>query len=324
MGSDTIEPNREALLLRIRALGQAVYGSPEEIQEALPELLALFDPDGDPEVLLTVVDALGKAADEVVPESLLPLATADYPDSGVRLAVARALPHGVGSELMRARVAAALVRMTLDVSDDVRDWACFGLAQLDADGEAVRDALVARLDDPHLDTRSEALVALARLGDPRALPAVQQRLTADPDDITMLEIEAAEELADPALSPALKALEELWAEDEDEHTVALRRALRRCDPATAAQAGQVETAMVAAVNSQLASTNISIRLEGAFPRTVVRFICAGKELPREDPLRLWDEEDPATLNLEWEIEQHVGEARRLCTAVAPAIQRQQP
>jgi hypothetical protein len=54
-------------------------------------------------------------------------------------------------------------------SAKVRGWATFCLgSELDADGPAVREALLRRVDDPEGDAAGEALVGLARRGDPRA------------------------------------------------------------------------------------------------------------------------------------------------------------
>jgi len=70
----------------------------------------------------------------------------------------------------------------------VRDWATFGLgSQIDRDDTQVRDALMARLEDPDEDTRVEALRGLAARGDERATPPLLVELDGpkgfqDPDD----------------------------------------------------------------------------------------------------------------------------------------------
>ncbi len=63
-----------------------------------------------------------------------------------------------------------LIELSRDASADVRDWATFGLRSLiERDTPYVREALLARLDDPDDDTRGEALVGLGERGDVRAV-----------------------------------------------------------------------------------------------------------------------------------------------------------
>ncbi len=73
-----------------------------------------------------------------------------------------------------------------DSDEDVRDWATFGIGVLgDTDSSTVRDALVRAVNDSNEDVREEALVALGKRQDKRALapllmalkqPAVTGRL----------------------------------------------------------------------------------------------------------------------------------------------------
>jgi len=72
-----------------------------------------------------------------------------------------------------------VILLTEDADAEVRDAACFVLGtQWDQlDSSALRDALAARLDDPHTDARCEALLGLARRGDPAALAEAVRRLT---------------------------------------------------------------------------------------------------------------------------------------------------
>jgi hypothetical protein len=96
---------------------------------------------------------------------MLPFST--HPDACVRSAVVHALLASTRPEAIDA-----LIRLSSDVDENVRDWATFGLgSQLDdVDTVAIRDALAARLDDAHEDTRYEALVGLALRKDARAIP----------------------------------------------------------------------------------------------------------------------------------------------------------
>jgi HEAT repeat protein len=75
---------------------------------------------------------------------------------------------------------------------------------IEVDTPEIRAALVARLDDPDDESRSEALVGLARRGDRRVVPALLKELHSD--SVGSLAIEAAELLAAPELHSPLVAL----------------------------------------------------------------------------------------------------------------------
>lgn len=144
------------------------------------QLVAHLGAEGDPDVLESLVVALGHAADPRARPAVLRLV--DHPDEGVRCAVASALPSlGFDDD-----VTAALRLLSADSDDDVRSWATFGLAESDAGDEATIAALAARTDDPDEDTRAEGIGGLARRRDPRARPLVEREL-ARPRDGTRLE-----------------------------------------------------------------------------------------------------------------------------------------
>jgi HEAT repeat protein len=93
----------------------------------------------------------------------------DHTVSEIRFAVACAL----GSFANDPEAVQALMVLTRDADDDVRDWAVFGLGNLgNADSTEIRDALFSRLSDSNADVREEAVVGLAKRKDRRVLPAL--------------------------------------------------------------------------------------------------------------------------------------------------------
>ncbi len=210
-------------------LGNRVNGHPEAVEAALSDLEAILRSPDDPHVLVLAIEALGHAWDPRAASLLLSLVDRNHPDGAVRLALARALPGGAGEQREPDAAIAVLVHLSTDDLAQVRDWACFGLGQLEADSPAVRAALAARLGDEDRDTRAEALMALADLADPRALPACLDMLADESGSIGLLTLKAAANLASPLLLPTLRCLQQGWAADDpDEHTMALADALRRC------------------------------------------------------------------------------------------------
>jgi HEAT repeat protein len=117
-----------------------------------------------------VLESLGYAFGHLdEPRGVAPLsALAGHPEVRVR--------EGVIGGLLRhedERAVAALIQLSADEADEIRDWATFGLGtQIPLDTPAIRAALAARLDDPHEDTREEAMYGLAMRLDARAIPVL--------------------------------------------------------------------------------------------------------------------------------------------------------
>jgi HEAT repeat protein len=122
---------------------------------------------------------------------------------------------------------AALIRLTRDTDEQIRDWATFTLAQQDTDSTDIREALWERINDDGGDTRGEALVGLARRKDPRARDLIVGRLSDNPGNLT---VEAAFELGDPGLYPELLRLRDEGWQDRDPRPGVLDDALRSCEP----------------------------------------------------------------------------------------------
>ncbi|HEY3266501.1 MAG TPA: HEAT repeat domain-containing protein [Armatimonadota bacterium] len=123
----------------------------------------------------------------------------------------------------------ALVELSEDPVTRVRDWATFALGSAieEVDTPGIRDALFRRVHDPDFDTRSEALVGLARRHDPRVLEPLREML--EGDEAGLLALEAAETLADSRLLGALSGLRaRMEADEEDPWDHALDAAIAAC------------------------------------------------------------------------------------------------
>ena len=256
---------------------------------------------GDATVIAAVATAFQHLEDVRALPSLQALAV--HPCASVRFAVAGSIPAACGYRAL-AEAVASLVRLAGDEDADVRDWSCFGLGQLNADGPEVREALAARLDDEHPDTRGEALVALAKTGDPRAYATLAERLGAG--DPWTLEIEAAAELADTRLYPVLRGLAGEWADDDDDESfrALLERAIARCDPRRRPAAKAMEARLAAGLAGELASSGRTVLVTGEFPgtRLVVRGADGRTELMND---RIWDYTDPLDFNVEQERDSYL-------------------
>lgn len=194
--------------LAAEILGELGWSDRTFLDESVASLLELAE-DPSREVAIAALFGLGHRAS---PRALEPmLARVAHDDVEIRYAVAWAMPQ-VSED---PRAVAALVKLTRDEDSDVRDWATFGLGtQLaEVDGPEVRAALFERTRDADAGVRGEALMGLVRRRDPRALDLVRAELGRD--HVTVLTAEAAGELADPALAPALRALYQRVADDPE-------------------------------------------------------------------------------------------------------------
>ena len=187
-----------------RARGAAILGRLDVASEAAHEervrlLLELARREQDTGVLEAVLLALSFFDEPRVALALLPLKS--HPSDDVRLAVARAL----SARDSRPETLDTLVALSADPNRDVRSWATFNLAsQESVDSPALRDALLARLTEADLEIQGEAFLGLALRKDPRLFEPLLAALSAR--TVGALAVEAALELQDPRLYPALVAL----------------------------------------------------------------------------------------------------------------------
>ncbi len=210
-----------------RELGANILGQlgvPERAfpGEAVAELAALLKPPGeDAAVLRAALVGLGHHHDPSLIGPAAALAT--HPSTDVRFGVAFALathddPLALGT----------LIRLTEDADEVVRDWATFALGrQTDADTRELREALVRAATDVDEVVRGEALVGLARRQDGRVVvPLVRELEAFASAEYGSYAVEAAEELADPRLLPALLRLQALAPDGRFD------RAIARCTAPT--------------------------------------------------------------------------------------------
>jgi methionyl-tRNA formyltransferase len=172
MAADPDPKSRGVAACVLGQLGTPVRSFPAESAAALETMAAT---ETDPEVLAAVAYGFGHLGQAYGLDVLLRIA--EHADARVREAAATAL----GGREDDAAVA-ALIALSGDDSAGVRDWATFGLGTLaPQDTPELREALVARLGDPHAQTRLEAVHGLALRGDKRAVEAALELLATAED-----------------------------------------------------------------------------------------------------------------------------------------------
>lgn len=148
------------------------------------------------EVMSDVCVAFGHLGDPRAIPALLELR--NHPEASVRFGVALGLSgHSLPDAID------GLIALSSDTEESVRDWSTFGLAQMtDADTPTIRAALHARLDDPCVEARNEAIEGLASRGDRSVLPVLIRELK---NGVSQPLLDAAITLACPELCEALIA-----------------------------------------------------------------------------------------------------------------------
>jgi HEAT repeat protein len=130
-------------------------------------LTNMLEKEQDPNVIYSILSAFGHL-DNVSAVPLL-LRYQDSPLHQVRYAACFALgcfPNDV-------RSIEALLKLTSDPEEAIREWAVFGLGVMGgADSPEIREALLRCLNDPDEDVREEAAVGLGKRQDPRLIPVL--------------------------------------------------------------------------------------------------------------------------------------------------------
>ncbi len=208
-----LDDSDDARCLGVAVLSQLGFarGRPF-LEESLPLVIALCEQAASEDVLAASLHALGHLQDPRGARAVL--ARRIHVDATVRLAVAQAA-EGVAGEPPAPGVVDAVIDLTGDEDDGVRNWATFSLALLfEVDDPRIRETLHARLDDADATTSAEALAGLAARNDPRAAPALLARLQAAGEPpyaeqyVIDVLVDAAEQLGEPRFIPALAMLRE--------------------------------------------------------------------------------------------------------------------
>jgi hypothetical protein len=251
---------------------------------------AMLRDETDPDVVWAIAHALGSMEDARSASLLLSLA--GHADSDVRFKVAMGLPGTYDQDNPDDAIVAALIVLSADEDEDVRDYATFGLGTTleSVDTPELRAALWARAADEHDDTRNEALAGLAFRHDADVVPLLAKEFEAD--DVDTVAVQAASVIADPQLLPGLRRLSESVGSAEQAD---LERAIERCEPALAGERSAAEQRLLSrllqeAEDNPLFGTRVTgIALEQEFPRTeLIAWVLSGPE-PYQERWSVWGE-----------------------------------
>jgi HEAT repeat protein len=159
-------PELALRLAAVDVLGQLGYPEGRPYRErTLPILVETADQAAEPRLLQAVLTAIAHLGDGRALTTVLRYAA--HRDSGVRRVVAFALSSVIDEDDPAPTAVDALIALSADPDESVRDWATFGLGNLQGtDAPAVRDALVARLGDSVPAIAEQARSSLAERAEP--------------------------------------------------------------------------------------------------------------------------------------------------------------
>lgn len=154
-------PELSVRIAAVEVLGQLGFAESRPHREkTLPILVETVDEAAEPRLLQAAITAIAHLGDGRAQTTVLRHA-ADR-DAGVRRAVAVALSSILDEAEPAPAAIEALIALSRDSDESVRDWATFGLTDLPgADSPAVREALAARVHDPAPRIAEQARTALA-------------------------------------------------------------------------------------------------------------------------------------------------------------------
>ena len=204
-------------------LGQLGWQERTYLQESLGILVSLLN-DSDEFVIYCACCAIGHRGDA---KSIAQLTRfAEHKNAQIRYGVVTSL-----SGLETIEAIDTIITLSKDSDRDVRNWAMFGLGtQIEADTPEIRQALHIGVSDNDSEIRGEALVGLAVRKDSRVIDLVLNEWKSY-DDISILSLEAAEEISSPRLYAKLSHFNETLNCEEDTHFARqLQRALEACQP----------------------------------------------------------------------------------------------
>ena len=210
-----------------RSLGVCVLaqivGAGQFRQKAIADIVEeLIAKEHDTEVVTSLISAISfQNITAAIPWLIEKSSSADQ---DIRWRIAWALPLDLAQDDPHYDEAiSSLIRLSRDDEPQVRDWATFSLATQTDDGrELIASTLLNRVEDCDFDTRSEALVGLARRADLRVIPYLCNELCSD--RVGQLAVESAKILARPELVAPLQKLSKWW----DVDAVLLAGALAAC------------------------------------------------------------------------------------------------
>ncbi len=142
------------------------------LKETLQLYFDLLTTEKDPEVLLSLLYAIGHNNDNLNKEQIEKICSFSNSDN-------KFIKEGLVSALGfidDSRAIHVLIKLSGDKSARIRNWATFYIGQGERNTEEIRDALWKRTNDKHQETKLEAIAGLAKRKDKRVNERINHEL----------------------------------------------------------------------------------------------------------------------------------------------------
>jgi len=169
----------------------------------LDQLLLMVPGERSVKVLSSIAFACGHLHEPGCIKALLHLK--QHRDADVRYAIVHSLSGHEDNHAIQA-----LIELSSDDDQDVRNWATFGIgSQIDTDTAEIRNALLARLQEADPEIRGEALVGLVRRNDKRVIAPLLRELELVSPDV-LREWALMSDAIESVMRAATQTRSELW------------------------------------------------------------------------------------------------------------------
>lgn len=142
------------------------------LKETLELYFDLLATEKDPEVLLSLLYAIGHNNDKLDKEQIRKICSFQNSDNKL---IKEGLVSALGF-IDDSRAIDILIKLSDDQSTHIRNWATFYIGQGERNTKEIRDALWKRVNDKHQETKMEAIAGLAKRKDNRVNELIKREL----------------------------------------------------------------------------------------------------------------------------------------------------
>jgi hypothetical protein len=179
------------------------------VKQTLRRYFDLLNIEKNPKVLMSILYAIGHNNDKLSKAQIAKVCSMSNTNSD-------RVKEGLVYTLLgidNSNAIKTLIKLSTDKLNHIRNWAVFGIgSQIERDSKIIREALLARVNDKHQETKFEAIVGLAKRKDSRVKDVIKKELLQG--EYGTLLFEAVLETGDKLFLPLLRQMLTSGREDK--------------------------------------------------------------------------------------------------------------